>query len=49
VSQYDHDPRFVCADCFGDQGIKGFIESYAKSNECSFCGAAADDAIAAPF
>lgn len=46
---YDYDHRFVCASCFTDEGIKGFIEGALKSNECSFCGTEADEPIAAPF
>jgi Zn ribbon nucleic-acid-binding protein len=46
---YDYDQRFVCAACFTDEGIQGFIEGALESNECSFCGAQANESIAAPF
>lgn len=46
---YDYDHRFVCASCFSDEGIRGFIEGALKSNTCSFCGEEADEPIAAPF
>ena len=49
MSDYDYDSRFVCAECFADEGIKNFIEGSAESNECSFCGTVADDPIAARF
>lgn len=49
MSSHDYDHRFVCASCFTDEGIKGFIEGALKSNECSFCGTVADEPIAAPF
>lgn len=28
----------VCSGCFGDYGIKKFIEDYSSSNQCSYCG-----------
>jgi hypothetical protein len=37
----------VCAECIDDEGIKAFIESAAAYEECSFCGAESDEAIAA--
>jgi hypothetical protein len=37
----------VCADCFEDEGLKAFIKAHADATECSFCGAASDDDIAA--
>lgn len=49
MSEYDYDNRFVCAACFSDEGIQGFIERALKSKECSFCGAESDEPIAAPF
>jgi hypothetical protein len=39
----------VCADCFGDEGLKGFVTAHANSSECSFCGATAEADIAAPL
>src|SRR4051794_40912496 len=44
-----YDPeRYVCPACVGD-ALKAFIESEAASEECSFCGATPDEAIAAPL
>ncbi len=40
---------YVCANCFDDEGIKDFISNNAESERCSFCGAAANEPIAAPF
>lgn len=41
--------KYVCADCFGNKGIKDFIEQNATSDICSYCGKKAKngDAIAA--
>src|SRR5262245_19343565 len=44
----DPDPR-VCADCFGDDGLKDFVRRHADATQCSFCGATASDDIAAPL
>jgi hypothetical protein len=44
-----NDDEYVCADCFSDDGLKDFIAGYAESRECSFCGASADEPIAAPM
>jgi hypothetical protein len=46
-------PRHSCDDyvrgkCFNDDGLKDFIARNAKSKECSFCGATAEEPIAAP-
>jgi hypothetical protein len=41
--------EYVCAKCFDDEGLKQFIESRAKSEECDFCGATANEPIAAPL
>jgi hypothetical protein len=49
MSRHDYDERFVCAECFADEGIRGFIESNLESKECSFCGMVSKDEIAAPF
>jgi hypothetical protein len=44
------DPDFrVCADCFGDDGLKDFVRGHADATQCSFCGAAAREDIAAPL
>jgi hypothetical protein len=42
------DPR-VCADCFGDDGLKDFVRGHADARQCSFCGATGSDDIAAPL
>ena len=39
----------VCAQCFDDAGIKGFIEENASDFECSFCNAISEEPIAAPI
>ena len=39
--------RPVCADCFGDEALKNFVETAASSKRCEFCGAEADEDIAA--
>jgi HEPN/RES N-terminal domain 1/RES domain len=41
-------PEFVCGECFSDEGLQGFCASHAQSKECDFCGATADEPIAAP-
>lgn len=47
---YRHsNPEFVCAQCFSDEGLQAFVESHAENNECDFCGATADEPIAASF
>jgi hypothetical protein len=44
------DPELrVCAACFEDEGLKNYVNAHADSRQCSFCGAASDDAIAAPL
>ncbi len=40
---------YVCAECFGDSGIRRFIQDNATSNDCSFCGNHSKDPIAAPI
>jgi hypothetical protein len=39
----------VCADCFKDEAIKGFIEENATDEECSSCDATSEEPIAAPI
>jgi hypothetical protein len=39
----------VCADCFKDEAIKGFIEENATDEEYSFCDATSEEPIAAPI
>ena len=41
--------NFVCGDCIGNDGIRGFISAYAEANRCSFCRGASDKPIAAPL
>lgn len=41
--------EYVCARCVDDEGLKAFIEANAESEECSFCGTTASEAIAAPL
>lgn len=38
---------YVCVDCFGDSGIRRYIEDNVTSTDCSFCGNHAEDPIAA--
>jgi hypothetical protein len=47
-AQSDHE-SYVCPACLGDAALKEFIESKAENEECSFCGATSDEAIAAPL
>lgn len=44
-----YEDYYVCAACFADSGLKGFIEGEAQAKTCSFCGSRSDEAIAAPF
>ena len=41
--------KFVCGDCIGNDGIRGFISANAEANRCSFCRVASDGPIAAPL
>jgi len=43
------DADHVCSECFSDEGLKEFVAANAQSAECSFCGASAAEAIAAPL
>jgi len=45
---YDHE-GYVCPACLDDTALKEFIETKAAKEECSFCGATSDEAIAAPL
>lgn len=40
---------YVCGECFGDSGIRQFIEDNTTSSDCSFCGNHSEDLIAAPI
>ncbi|MCY4138621.1 MAG: HEPN-associated N-terminal domain-containing protein [Rhodobacteraceae bacterium] len=44
---YDHD--YVCAECFADEGLSGFVAGEAHWNACTYCGAEAEEPIAAPL
>lgn len=39
----------VCSDCFGDYGIKQFIEDYSNSNQCSYCNSKKSNTKACDF
>ena len=41
--------EFVCGECFSDEGLQKFCGDHAESNDCDFCGATADEPIAAPL
>ena len=41
--------KFVCGDCIGNDGIRGFISANAEASNCSFCGVLSDEPIAAPL
>ena len=47
--EYHFDDRFVCADCFDDEGIRQFIGGMAARNDCTFCGTSTSEPTAAPF
>jgi HEPN/RES N-terminal domain 1/RES domain len=40
---------YVCAGCFDDRSLKDFIEGEALGKTCTYCGAVADEPIAAPL
>ena len=44
-----HEDEYVCAACFADDGLRGFIEAAVCRNACTFCGAQAAEPIAAPL
>ncbi len=44
-----HAHDYVCAACVDDDGLRGLIESEARANCCTFCGAESADPIAAPL
>jgi hypothetical protein len=47
IGYYPVGDKHVCSDCFGDECIKGFIESQADSLKCDFCGRESSEPIAA--
>ncbi|NJO31949.1 MAG: hypothetical protein HC869_01240 [Rhodospirillales bacterium] len=44
-----YEDDYVCAGCFDDEGLKGFIEGEASAKTCTFCGAESEEPIAAPL
>ena len=44
-----HENEYVCAECFDDKGLRGFVEGEATENSCTFCGTESVDPIAAPL
>ncbi len=44
---YERD--YVCAGCFADEGLSGFVMGEARRKVCTFCGAEADEPIASPL
>jgi hypothetical protein len=40
---------FVCAKCFSDEALQGFVMGIATSKQCDFCGRTSSKKIAAPF
>jgi HEPN/RES N-terminal domain 1 len=45
----DDPDQYVCSACVADPALKYLIESTAEEEECSFCGATSNQAIAAPI
>jgi hypothetical protein len=41
--------KFVCAECVIDDALAEFVQSHFESNRCDYCGATAEEPIAAPF
>ena len=44
-----HKDECVCAACFADEGLRGFVKGAANGNVCSFCGTESAEPIAAPL
>ena len=41
--------KFVCQDCFADDGLKAYIANHLVSRTCSYCRRHAESRIAAPM
>lgn len=44
-----YEDDYVCAACFEDEGLAGFIEGEARARICTFCGADSGEPVAAPL
>ncbi len=44
-----YEDAYVCAACFEDEALKGFVEGEAAARTCTFCGTGSDEPIAAPL
>lgn len=49
MMRFRDDHEYICAECFGDPGMKAFCSDHAQSHECDFCGATAPAPTAAPI
>jgi hypothetical protein len=45
---YETSSDAICAKCFDDSGIVGFIEDHLESKTCTLCGQTNGENIAAP-
>lgn len=44
-----YEDHYVCAECFEDEGLKGFVEGETRAKSCTFCGSESSEPIAAPL